>query len=318
MTEPRQDITPIWPDGLAGIDFARVRFALEFESPCQVQPSDFLGLSRILRQSGRHLLAAGNEVDSAQWEALFQPSVSTDPVARRRHQKPASAYVMTMPVREETSLDAGDQLACEVLFLGTGIPLIHVFLYSLSHLGRLGLVAGEGRFEVTEVVALSGDGAESKVWSHGQNISPLACPVIPATWLLMDESPGPVMTLNFITPARLIVDGRPLRKPRFNQIFPFMLRRVTSMFNAHCGFEASPDLPRLVELAAQVEEVSTDLNWCDWRTIDRSGLSIGGFVGSLTLAGAALDELYWVMSAASYFGVGKAAGYGAGQIELRT
>lgn len=262
-------------------------------------------------------MEAGNGMESAQWEALFQPSVSTDPVARRRHQKPAPAYVMTIPIRDETALDAGDHLACEVLFLGTGIPLIHVFLFSLNHLGRLGLVAGEGRFEVSEVFARAGDGTEAKVWSHGQSVEPLACPVIPATWLLMEESPGSALTLNFVTPARLLVDGRPLRKPRFKQIFPFMLRRVTSMFNAHCGFEAPQDLPRLVELAARVEELETDLDWCDWRTIDRSGLSVGGFIGGLTLAGAELDELFWVIAAASYFGIGKAASYGAGQIELR-
>jgi len=45
-------------------------------------------------------------------------------------------------------------------------------------------------------------------------------------------------------------------------------------------------------------------------------LSVGGFIGEMSVRGGVLQELYWVFAAASLFGIGKGATYGAGQFEL--
>ena len=120
-----------------------------------------------------------------------------------------------------------------------------------------------------------------------------------------------------MTPTRLMVDGKPLRKPHFRQVFPFMLRRVTSMLYAHCGVELLDDASVLLEQVRQLDLVETNLHWHDWRSLaGRPGLIIGGFVGDMVLQGQALEEVYWVLAVASLLGIGKAATYGAGQFVL--
>lgn len=304
------------PDMLAQVDVARVRFALDFLSPCSLQPADFLGLGRALRMSGRQLRDSLDAAAKAQCDAFFQPVVSVDPVARRKFQKPAPAYVMHMPIVNHQAVDVGDQLACEVLFLGTGVPLIHVFLRSLIHLGQLGLHAGEGRFDVTEVTALGIDQADQKIWRQGTPVTDLPCNVQPLSWFLQRDRPLAELSLRFITPTRLMAAGRPLRKPRFDQVFPFMVRRVTSMLHAHAGVEIIDDLERLFILARQVTMLDSELVWQDWRALKAQGLEVGGFLGTMHLSGSSLDEIHWILAAAELFGIGKAATTGAGRFVI--
>lgn len=306
-----------WPDGLRRVDMVEARFVLDFSSPCRVRPADFLGLGRVLRVAARHWPDPRERAASRQWEALLQPMPSDDPVARRRFQKPAPAFVVSMPLQREKLLDSGDRLELEVLFLGTGIPLIGDFLCSLMQLGRLGLVAGDGCFEVTAVYSRQSGADESLAWRQSQPVEALTLAVQPLSWLLEQQSIPSQVKLNFLTPTRLIVDGKPLRQPRFTQIFPFMLRRVTSMLYAHGGIEVLDDPLPLLEYARALDVPATRLAWQDWRAVARGqGLLIGGFVGEMQLAGHALGELYWVLALAARFGIGKGATYGAGHFAV--
>jgi len=310
-------LIPVWPEALQHVDVVKARFVLDFTSPCQVQPADFLELGRALRLAGRQMLDAHNPHAVHQWKTLFQPSLSDDPVARRKFQKPAPAFVVTMPVLRAKSLKAGDQLDLDVLFLGTGIPLIHEFLRSLIHLGHLGLVAGEGRFEVAGVYNRESDGPDNQVWQRCAPYESLAYSVQPLTWLLQDRDIESDVTLRFITPTRLIVDGKPLRRPKFEHIFPFILRRVTSMLYAHSRVEVLDDATFLLAQGREVRVAESRLRWEDWRPLSgQQGLIIGGFMGEMVLERQTLEEAYWVIVIASLFGIGKGATYGAGRFTL--
>ena len=125
------------------------------------------------------------------------------------------------------------------------------------------------------------------------------------------------VTVEFITPTRLMVDGKPLRRPRFAHVFPFMLRRVTSMIYAHSGVEVLDDPTCLLAQVREVNVVEARLRWHDWRSLSgRQSLVIGGFMGGIVLERQALEEIYWIIAVASLFGIGKGATYGAGRITL--
>lgn len=317
MINEEKQLNPTWPGALADVDVSKLRFVLDFLSPCTLQPADFLGLGRVLRLTGRQLFDSQDVSVSQHWETLFQPQVSDDPVARRKFQKPAPAFVMTMPIGGSLDVDVGDRLILEVLFIGTGISSIHHFLRSLLHLGQLGLVAGDGRYDVIEVEALQPDGGFERIWSQTEPVTTLTCPVQSLLWLVQQEQVRDRLSLNFKTPTRLMRDGKPLRQPCFRHVFPFMLRRVTSILHAHCALEVCDDPRLLIECAREIETVAKQLSWQDWRSVTKSkDLSVGGFIGELTIAGARIEELFWVLAVASLLGIGKGATYGAGCFEV--
>jgi CRISPR/Cas system endoribonuclease Cas6 (RAMP superfamily) len=310
-------LLPQWPEALQQVDIVKARFDLEFTSPCQVQPADFLGIGRRLRVAARQTFDANDIAAVREWQRLFQPALSDDPVARRKFQKPAPAFVVTMPIMQEKLFTVGDRLELEVLFIGNGVPLIHDFLRSLLQLGRLGLVNGEGSFEVTEVYHRHADHSTCLAWCQSDPLESLACAVQPLTWVLQQQSVTRKIIVKYLTPTRLMVDGKPLRKPSFLQVFPFMLRRVTSMLHAHCGIEVLDEPEQILEVARELELLDVQHRWQDWRMLSTSqGMAIGGFVGEMTIAGRALEELYWVLAVASLFAIGKGATYGAGRFEL--
>jgi hypothetical protein len=308
---------PEWPVKLLDADVVKTRFILEFRSSCHLQPADFLGLGRILRNSGRQLIDQQAPLEVSQWRALFQPSLSDDPVALRKFQKPAPAFVLSMPIMQKERFDVGSSLALEVLFIGTGIPLINEFLRSLIHLGKLGLAAGDGCFDVVALYSLESGQNEELVWRQNESHDSLACSIQSMSWLLCRERVDKQVRLTFKSPTRLMVSGKPLRKPTLQQIFPFMLRRATAMLYTHCQLEVIDEPVMLLDLTSELEVLETSLSWSDWRSLPgRQGFIVGGFVGELTLAGQALEKLYWVFSVASLFGIGKGATYGAGKFEL--
>jgi hypothetical protein len=221
-----------------------------------------------------------------------------------------------MPILEQKNIDIGEPLDFEVLFIGTGIPLIQVFLRVLIYLGRLGMVAGEGHFDVTEVYSVGMD--ELLVWRQGDPVNSLQCPVVPMSWLLNESISTDPVILKFLTPTRLMTDGKPLRKPGFHQVFPFMLRRVTSMMYAHAAIEQQDDVSSLIDLAHQVDVIESRLEWQDWRKLGKQGMSVGGFVGEMVVNNHDLEDLFWVLAVISLLGVGKGATYGAGQVKLLT
>jgi hypothetical protein len=317
MVADNDFLIPAWPEGLQHVDVVKARFTLNFTSPCSLQPADFLALGRVLRLAGRQSLDSHDAAAIQQWQDLFQPALSDDPVARRKFQKPAPAFVITMPVMRKKLFSAGDQLELEVLFLVTSIPLIHNFLRSLIHLGQLGLVAGKGHFEVSEVHSRGIDDSESLAWRHEEPLESLTCSVFSLTWLLQEQRIARNVTLKFVTPTRLMVEGKPLRKPDFTQVFPFMLRRTTSMLHAHSGVEVLDDPTHLLTLMREIKVVESRLLWHDWRPLSgQQGLVVGGFVGEMVLDSQSLDEIYWVLVVASLFGLGKGATYGAGRFVL--
>ena len=310
-------LVPDWPDLLLEVDTVRVRFVLHFTAPCTLRPEDFIRLGRTLRSPARRRHDLADEPAVGQWDALFQPPPSADPVARRRFQKPAPALVMTMPIMAETFLDAGDRLECEVLFVGAGVSLIHVFLDSLIDLGRLGLVPGGGYFEVAEVYNTPAGQSEHLAWRQGDPFDTLVCAVQPLLWLVSRDRVPDRLKIVYKTPVRLMANGRPLRKPRFRQVFPFMLRRVTSMLYAHAGVELPEEPSVLIDSANMIDELAARLEWSDWRQITgQQGLVVGGFTGEMMVAGQAIAEIYWVLAIASLFGIGKGATYGAGRCKL--
>jgi hypothetical protein len=258
-----------------------------------------------------------DELAVRQWQALFQPAPSPDPVARRRYQKPAPALVMTLPVLQETFIDKGRELDCEVLFVGAGVSLVHLFLKSLVHLGNLGLVPDGGYFQVREVYCIGNGQPEKLAWRHDEPPDSLTFAVRPLNWLVSQDRVSDRLTILYETPVRLLMHGRPLRKPRFRQIFPFMLRRVTSMIFAHSGVELLDEPSSLLASVSRIEQLETRLSWCDWRAITgQKDLVVGGFTGEMVLAGQAIEDIYWVLAVASLFGIGKGASYGAGRFKL--
>jgi hypothetical protein len=129
---------------------------------------------------------------------------------------------------------------------------------------------------------------------------------------------GSQVLLTIETPARLVSAGRPLFRPGVKTLFPFILRRVTSMAHAYCDVELVDDPGYFMEAAERVVELDNQLSWRDWRCLEGEcrRQELGGVVGSLKIGGDGLRDILWLLRLGSLLNLGKGAAFGAGHFSL--
>ncbi len=302
------------PANLTRLEFCRVEFALEFQDAFTLTREKALRLRRDLLQAARDLAELTGEGEGG-WRELFDPGLPADSLLQRRHQRPGPGFVLSPPCEPETSLEAGDVFLLRALFLGRSVSRLGFFARVLSLLGERGFHRGEGPFELAGIEGEDGSGRRSPLWLPGDDLEEIAPPLLDAAWLLAGRrGEGGGRCLRFLTPARVLSRGRPLFRPTFRDLFPFILRRVTGLCAAHCQVELLGDPAPLLAAAAAVETAGGKLAWEDWRTLEGDGgeTELGGVAGSLALRGEALEEIAWVLELGVLLQVGRGAAYGAG------
>ncbi|WP_432820986.1 CRISPR system precrRNA processing endoribonuclease RAMP protein Cas6 [Trichloromonas sp.] len=299
------------------IEFIKAYLRLEFQDPYVLTVETLLRLRRNLRQAAKQveLLPAG--LNGLAFDALFDPPVSPDPFARRRYQLPGPPFVIHPPLNLPLPAVIEGALQLPVVLFGQGTHLLRELCLAFQALGVRGFHRGEGFFELSAVDAEDLSGNRTCIWRQGGR-TPLSVPLLNAGWWLDSFSAAPQICLQLHTPARLLSDGRPLFRPGFSALFPFIMRRVTAMVHAHCGQELVDDPGFYILACQQVRELENSLGWRDWRSLEGDGRrqDVGGVVGALTLSGGALQDVLWLLRLASLLNLGKGAAFGAGHLTI--
>ncbi|NIQ93716.1 MAG: CRISPR system precrRNA processing endoribonuclease RAMP protein Cas6 [Desulfuromonadales bacterium] len=316
MHEDDCDMMDGAPQSLRHLEFSCVHFELEFQQEARLPAGAFLQLRRELLDVAR--LAEGSQDGGCR--ALFEPPLPTDPVVRKRIQKPGPGFVIRGIPLTERVFEVGDSFELTVYFWGRAVRQLADFARLLEMLGRSGMSHGRAAFEIACIEAEDASGQRHLLHDATAVRGEPAPPLLDAGWFIdsVELAPEPTLEMRFVTPARLLSRGKPIFKPSFRAIFPFLLRRVTSMAQAHCDLELIREPGDLIAAASHVEATRNTLHWADWRRLEgeHSSQDLGGVVGSLRLEGRYLRQIAWVLRLGSLLQVGKGAAYGAGRYTL--
>ncbi len=298
-----------------GAEFSRIHLTLEFTEDFFLPLEAMLCMRAGLRNAGRHLARMECCVDSRQdlpASELFEPPLPDDPVAVRLFQKPSPFFAFRSPEGLPRKICAGEHCEISVTFWGKGIQQIGQLAQVLQGMGNNGFKEDHGFFELVEMESEDLAGNRFSIWTEGETFEKLA-PAINSVELWLEQFPpcNGSLSLKFLTPARLISQGKPLFQPTFPRIFPFILRRVTSMFYHSCHLELEVDHKNLIELTGFVREKVNRLVWEDWK-VTGSKKELGGFIDEIVLEGEELGKLAWLLNLGTLMNIGKGAAYGAG------
>ena len=198
------------------------------------------------------------------------------------------------PWKEVRALSTGEELGFDLLLFGRAVELEAYARLAIERLATNGLGASRTRFRVVEVQAVT-------------------------------ETPRPApleagaLTLRFLTPTRLVGNGKFVHQPTFQALAFRMLRRHLELTHFH-GNAAAVDwnLGPFMAMTKRVEVVARDLRWQDWSRYSnrqKTSIQMGGFVGSMTLRGE-LSPFLPLLEAAELLHVGKGAMLGLGHLRL--
>lgn len=126
------------------------------------------------------------------------------------------------------------------------------------------------------------------------------------------------LRFNFLTPTRLIHEGRPLDRPQFAVLVHRLIERVNSL-SAEYGGETNLDFAALLQEAQQVKLTECHTRWEGVRGYSHrqhQNISLGGFIGEATFTGK-LDKLLPLLLWGQLTHVGKDATKGNGWYTLQ-
>ncbi|MBO4793546.1 MAG: CRISPR system precrRNA processing endoribonuclease RAMP protein Cas6 [Deltaproteobacteria bacterium] len=292
---------------LEGADFALVHFKLRMVERSLFTAQLLLGMRAGLLKAARRL----ESVKGQPYADLVDPQV--DFHEAHQHQKPAPAFVLVPPAEIPLEVAAGSCAFLTFRLFGRGVQELPRLIELIAEMGEYGVEAGLLRFTLECVESEDASGNRRLVWMEGEG--DFAPALIPLSWWLEDFAAGrgeAEMAVRFDTPARLMSHGKPLFQPGFGEVFPFMLRRVTSMLYYYCQMRGSINARRLVDLANGLETTLSRLEWRDWKSVAGQE-TIGGVVGELAVSGPGLEDLWWVVALGSLLNIGKGAAFGAGR-----
>jgi hypothetical protein len=299
---------------IAGLELVKIQYRLKIFEPFHFEPEMILHWRKELVRGALRAAEIRTE-DPLQFNALIDPSPADDPYAQRQFQKPAPLFIVDPINLHAKDYVAGEIFPLEILFPGEGVRHAATFARILIGLGEIGIFKGEGSFEVDSCWAMPLQGGWQSVWAAGDALDQVSMPILDVQWLIdkKGDAGGPFQ-LKFVTPARLLKKGRPLFRADFGSLFPFALRRVTSVLYSCSQMELNLDAPRLINDAQAVGSINNCLTWEDWRHLnaDHGTQGVGGVTGTLQMAAGLPEDIYIILRLAELFNIGKGASYGAG------
>jgi len=300
---------------LAKVEFIRLKCALRCEQSSEVKLPECLALRPVIVHAAQDLASMG-ALDNHTFMRLFDPDFEGDTLGRKRFQKPAPPFVLRYSPGAFRTYQPGELFRFELVLMGAALAQVSFFVRLLELLGEQAF-GNDGAFELYGVEGWDDSENLHPVWFPGDDLDDLMPPVCTADWWVMRHEPlQRPLSFDFVTPARVMKRGKPLFRPDFKDLFPFMLRRVTALCYAHADQLLLEDVQPTL---ASVENTNgrCTLLWEDWRSLQGAGdLEVGGLMGHCSLNGEQLEQFAWVLALAELFQIGRGATYGAGKIEF--
>lgn len=251
---------------------------------------------------------------------LFETPPPKDTELMRLYPSVPHPFIIEPPLSRTLTVAEGEDLDFNLVLVGRAMEYLPYFVYAFVELGQTGLGKAKGRFTLERVLLRQQDGPE-EIYSRREQVLKQTKPVpawervMAGTLALQGRN---ALTLEFLTPVRIKGDGHLVEEPEFHHLVRSLLRRISSLSYFHCGSRLELDFRGIIERATQIQCTERGLRWHDWERYSsrqKQRMTLGGFVGLATYAGA-LDEFLPLLALGEILHVGKAASFGLGRYRM--
>jgi hypothetical protein len=311
------------PYVLPQIPYTRLRATLRAREPADLPP--FKG--SMLRGAFGHALrrtvcAMGPAQPCAScrlrracvYTRLFETFIEGEPPPFLRGLPTSPRPYVFEPGSEATEVAAGAALCFDLLLIGQARDLAGYAVLAIERMAAAGLGRRRCRFSVERIDAQAAGGTFEEIFPGGNPGAESFAQWLPPP----PSSPGERATLRFLTPIRLKSRDHLLAEVGLRGLTFAMIRRTLELAHFHApGAAIDWTFRPLLDAASAVKVVRSDLRWHDWERYSsrqETTMSLGGFVGTLELAGD-LRPLAPLFASAEVLHVGKGATFGLGKVE---
>jgi hypothetical protein len=238
----------------------------------------------------------------------------------------------------------GERLSFDVVLVGKTKEYLPYFIVTFKELSQAGLGRNRSTVELSAVGHLGSDGIETPVYARQDNL--VRPPAEAISWADLcatqsfengsmnlrqnrcaraDTEVGPYnsgnesskvtrLTLRFLTPTMLKVDGVLARRPAFGPIAKRLRDRINALAYFYCGSGLDIDFKAFGEQAEKIKTVADSTRWVESSRYSRRREvthDLSGFIGEASFEGE-LAPFIPYLKLGEYVHVGKNAVFGNG------
>ncbi len=259
--------------------------------------------------------------DSCPYGYIFETRLPAGSEVLRSLREIPHPFVLEPPVDPPPVIEPGGRLEFGAVLVGRAIAYLPYFAMAFLEMGGGGIGRGRGRFQLEEVRAVHPlDGRSERVYGEG-SLYPASADLT-ATYgdmaRLCEGIEAERVIVRFVTPTRLVSDGRLVLEPHFPLLVRAALRRLSALSYFHGGHRWDADYRGVVAEAKRIGVISRHVRWVDWERYSSrqdAHMKLGGLVGEVCYEGDVGPFLPLLM-AAGVAHIGKACTFGNGRISV--
>lgn len=261
---------------------------------------------------------------------VFETPPPSDTKIMRKYTAVPHPFIIEPPPEKRRGYIPGNEIKFGLILIGRAIDYLPYFIYTFDELGKIGIGKGKGKYELKTVRDIS-----EKMQDAGQGESGTNIIYNSTTKTLKSFSPSSLslefnndsslssrhcyLSLSFLTPTRIVYDGRFIFDLEFHMLIRQLLRRVSLLSYFHCGGDPTEwDFKGIIKRAEEVKVVKRDMRWYDWERYSArqdTRMKMGGFVGEITFEGD-IGSFMRLIQAGEVLHVGKGTSFGLGQYRI--
>jgi hypothetical protein len=246
------------------------------------------------------------------YSQVFETPRPPNSVIMRKYETIPRPFVIEPPLDHTALYAPGQTLDFGLVLFGPSIGYLPYFIYAFEEMAANGLGPGRGKLKVRGVLQ---NGTTLYDGSDNTVKSPVATE---ALTLKRPARPVSTLSIRFLSPVRIVYQGRIAQSLDFHVLFRSLVRRIglLSYFYSEKPFEI--DYRGLIAMAEGVKTRRSQLEMFSWRRFstrqDRL-IDMDGLVGEATYEGN-LTELMPYFRVGERVHVGKNTTFGLGKYEI--
>jgi len=282
---------------------------------------------------------------------VFETTPPSDTKIMRKYKSAPHPFIIEPPADKRRGYKSGDEINFGLTLIGRAIDYLPYFIYTFDELGKIGIGKGKAKYTLRNV-ACEGKtiyDSESKTLKpfiassvlipplargdeEGSENNPPLANLQLSTPPLANQISSPTLekggkggffnkqlTLNFLTPTRILFDGHLTLDLEFHILIRNLLRRLSLLYYFHSNGDPSEwDFKGLIEQAKEIKVKSHNLKWYDWERYSgrqETRMKMGGFIGDITFEGN-IEPFMPLIKAGEVLHVGKGTGFGLGKYKI--
>jgi len=257
---------------------------------------------------------------------IFETPPPSDTKMMRKYPSVPHPFIIEPPLERKRGYKPGDEISFNLILIGKAVDYLPYFIYAFSELGNIGIGKAKGRYELKKVENLEvcdkGETRRKIIYSSDtKTLKSFRTEFLPIKFDLStaEASNSKLLTLNFLTPTRIIYNGYLTLDLEFHILLRNLIRRLSLLYYFHCSGDPSRwNFKGIIEKSKQVKVKQKALKWYDWErysTRQETKMKMGGFTGKITFEGD-IDPFISVIKAGEILHVGKGTGFGLGKYEI--